>query len=683
MRYGNALRVVTDNTSFLSELNTEQKEAVLATEGPLLVLAGAGTGKTRVLTSRIAHILSKELASPLEILAVTFTNKAAFEMKQRVGNLINFIPDNMWVGTFHSMSMRILRNHGDLVGVDPHFSILDDDDQMRLVKNIIKVFELDDKMYQAKTLLNHIKRWKDRGLFPDQLGLAMGPVETMARKTYKEYQNRLKTLKALDFGDLLLFCIKLFKEHPNILEYYQNQFRYLLVDEYQDTNTAQYLWLKMLASSHKNICCVGDDDQAIYSWRGAEIGNILRFEKDFEGAKIIRLEQNYRSQGNILQAASQLIKHNTKRLGKDLWTASGDGNLIQIKHAWNSEDEARFVGNELEKIRSAGDSFDSIAVLVRASFQTREFEERFLKQGIPYRVIGGLRFYERQEIRDAIAYIRFLINPDDSFAFERIINVPKRSIGETTIHKAHLIAQEEDVSLAAAAQQYAANIRGKASQAIKNFFVMISNCRELLKDTPPATVVKTLLEESGYFAMWRQEKTTESLTRLENLKELINAIAEFDSLPDFIDHVSLMIDRIEPDNPEMVSVMTIHGSKGLEFKTVFLVGWEEGLFPNQRTLIETGVSGLEEERRLAYVAMTRARENVYISYCSHRKTNTSGWQMAIPSRFVRELPKENVVFLDKKGINSNLNANEATRDISEDQSVQAIKTKYKFLQKTI
>lgn len=683
MRYGNALRVVTDNTSFLSELNTEQKEAVLATEGPLLVLAGAGTGKTRVLTSRIAHILSKELASPLEILAVTFTNKAAFEMKQRVGNLINFIPDNMWVGTFHSMSMRILRNHGDLVGIDPHFSILDDDDQMRLVKNIIKVFELDDKMYQAKTLLNHIKRWKDRGLFPDQLGLAMGPVETMARKTYKEYQNRLKTLKALDFGDLLLFCIKLFKEHPNILEYYQNQFRYLLVDEYQDTNTAQYLWLKMLASSHKNICCVGDDDQAIYSWRGAEIGNILRFEKDFEGAKIIRLEQNYRSQGNILQAASQLIKHNTKRLGKDLWTASGDGNLIQIKHAWNSEDEARFVGNELEKIRGTGESFDSIAVLVRASFQTREFEERFLKQGIPYRVIGGLRFYERQEIRDAIAYIRFLINPDDSFAFERIINVPKRSIGETTIHKAHLIAQEEDISLAAAAQQYAANIRGKASQAIKNFFVMISNCRELLKDTPPATVVKTLLEESGYFAMWRQEKTTESLTRLENLKELINAIAEFDSLPDFIDHVSLMIDRIEPDNPEMVSVMTIHGSKGLEFKTVFLVGWEEGLFPNQRTLIETGVSGLEEERRLAYVAMTRARENVYISYCSHRKTNTSGWQMAIPSRFVRELPKENVVFLDKKGINSNLNANEATRDISEDQSVQAIKTKYKFLQKTI
>lgn len=683
MRYGNALRVVTDNTSFLSELNTEQKEAVLATEGPLLVLAGAGTGKTRVLTSRIAYILSKELASPLEILAVTFTNKAAFEMKQRVGNLVNFVPDNMWVGTFHSMSMRILRNHGDLVGVDPHFSILDDDDQMRLVKNIIKVFELDDKMYQAKTLLNHIKRWKDRGLFPDQLGLAMGPVETMARKTYKEYQNRLKTLKALDFGDLLLFCIKLFKEHPNILEYYQNQFRYLLVDEYQDTNTAQYLWLKMLASSHKNICCVGDDDQAIYSWRGAEIGNILRFEKDFEGAKIIRLEQNYRSQGNILQAASQLIKHNTKRLGKDLWTSSGDGSLIQIKHAWNSEDEARFVGNELEKIRGTGESFDSIAVLVRASFQTREFEERFLKQGIPYRVIGGLRFYERQEIRDAIAYIRFLINPDDSFAFERIINVPKRSIGEATIHKAHLIAQEEDISLAAAAQQYAANIRGKASQAIKNFFVMISNCRELLKDTPPATVVKTLLEESGYFAMWRQEKTTESLTRLENLKELINAIAEFDSLPDFIDHVSLMIDRIEPDNPEMVSVMTIHGSKGLEFKTVFLVGWEEGLFPNQRTLIETGVSGLEEERRLAYVAMTRARENVYISYCSHRKTNTSGWQMAIPSRFVRELPKENVVFLDKKGINSNLNANEATRDISEDQSVQAIKTKYKFLQKTI
>lgn len=680
MQYGNVLRVVDEQNDFLATLNPQQKEAVRTTEGPVLVLAGAGTGKTRVLTSRIVYILLQNLASPTEVLGVTFTNKAAFEMKQRIASLIQLPVDtNMWLGTFHAMSMRILRAHGSVVGIDPQFSILDDDDQMRLIKNIVTVLEADEKTYSPKVLLNHIRRWKDRGLFPHQLGLAMGPVETMARKTYREYQNRLQILKALDFGDLILYCIKLFQDHPDILEAYQKQFRYILVDEYQDTNTAQYLWLKLLASAHRNICCVGDDDQAIYSWRGAEIGNILRFEKEFEKAHIIRLEQNYRSQGNILKAASVLIQNNTRRLGKTLWTESNEGPLIQIKHAWNSEDEARFVGNELEKMKMKGDPLDSVAILVRASFQTREFEERFLKQGIPYRVIGGQRFYERQEIRDAIAYIRFLINPDDSFAFERIINVPKRSIGEATIHKAHLIAQEENISLSAAAQQYAINIRGKASQAIKNFFDVIAACRELLKDTPPATVVKTLLENSGYLAMWKQEKSTDALARLDNIKELITAIAEFDNLADFIDYVSLMTERIDPDVPNMVNIMTIHGAKGLEFKTVFLVGWEEGLFPNQRTLVETGVSGLEEERRLAYVALTRARENMYISYCSHRKTNNAGWQMAIPSRFVRELPAENVVFLDKKGVAGQTDQAEPERDIADEPTTEEIKTKYNFI----
>lgn len=680
MQYGNALRVVPDQAGFLADLNAPQKTAVLTIEGPVLVLAGAGTGKTRVLTSRVAYILAQGLTAPDGLLAVTFTNKAAFEMRQRISALTNLPVDNtMWVGTFHSISMRILRAHAERLDLDAQFSILDDDDQLRLIKNIIKVFEADDKMYPAKVLLNHIRRWKDRGLFPHQLGLAMGPVETMARRAYREYQERLKVLKALDFGDLLLYCIKLFDEHPDILASYQEKFRYILVDEYQDTNSAQYLWLKHLASGHGNICCVGDDDQAIYSWRGAEIGNILRFEKEFKDAKIVRLEQNYRSRGHILKAASALISHNTKRLGKKLWTQTTDGNLIQIKHAWNSEDEARFVGNELERLRARDVPLDSVAVLVRASFQTREFEDRFLKQGIPYRVVGGLRFYERQEIRDALAYIRFLINPDDSFAFERIINVPKRSIGEATIHKAHVIAQEEGISLSAAALQYAVNVRGKASQAIKSFLEVIAQGRELLRDTPPATVVKTVLENAGYVAMWKQEKTAEALVRLENLKELINAIAEFDNLSDFIDYVSLMIDRVDPDTPNMVSLMTIHGAKGLEFNTVFLVGWEEGLFPNQRTLVETGVAGLEEERRLAYVAMTRAQENLYISYCSHRKTNSAGWQMAVPSRFVRELPQDSVVFLDKKGVSVRGDGSEPSRDISEEQSTTAIKGKYKFM----
>lgn len=677
MQQTGALRVETSETGIFADLNPQQREAVLTVNGPLLVLAGAGTGKTRVLTSRIAYILSQGLAMPNEILAVTFTNKAAFEMKQRVATYVGTIPSDMWMGTFHSMAMRILRQHGHLIDIDPHFSILDDDDQLRLVNSIIKVFALDDKQYQARPILNHIRRWKDRGLFPWQLGLAMGPVETMSRKIYKEYQERLQTLKALDFGDLLLYNLKLFSSCPDILRSYQGQFKYLLVDEYQDTNTAQYLWLKALASAHQNICCVGDDDQAIYSWRGAEVGNILRFEKEFEGAKVIRLEQNYRSTGNILAAAGQLIQNNNRRLGKQLWTSEGQGSEIRIKHAWNSEDEARFVCTEIERLQQEGKQLGDVAVLVRASFQTRELEDRFLRQAIPYQVLGGLRFYERQEIRDAIAYIRFLIHPADNLAFERIINVPKRSIGDATLHKAHIIAQEEGISLAEAAQKFSTSVRGKASQAINNFFRMINQCRDLLETTPPAIVVKTLLENSGYLAMWKQEKANEALTRLENLKELVNAIAEFDSLQEFIDHVSLVMERVEPTNPDVVSVMTIHGAKGLEFNTVFLMGWEEGLFPNQRTLLESGVLGLEEERRLAYVAITRAREQVYISYCSHRKTNNAGWQMAVPSRFIREIPQEHALFLDKKGV-SNATP-EVVRDISADETKQAIRARYKFM----
>lgn len=677
MQQMGALRVETNETDIFADLNPQQREAVLTVNGPLLVLAGAGTGKTRVLTSRIAYILSQGLAEPNEILAVTFTNKAAFEMKQRVISYVGAIPGDMWMGTFHAMAMRVLRQYGYLIDIDPHFSILDDDDQLRLVNSIIKVFALDDKQYQARPILNHIRRWKDRGLFPWQLGLAMGPLETMARKIYKEYQERLQTLKALDFGDLLLYNLKLFSSHPEVLQSYQNQFKYLLVDEYQDTNTAQYLWLKTLASARQNICCVGDDDQAIYSWRGAEVGNILRFEKEFEGAKVIRLEQNYRSTGNILAAAGQLIQNNSRRLGKQLWTSGGQGSEIRIKHAWNSEDEARFVCTEIERLHQEGRQLGDIAVLVRASFQTRELEDRFLRQAVPYQVLGGLRFYERQEIRDAIAYIRFLINPKDNLAFERIINVPKRSIGDATLHKAHVIAQEDGVSLAEAAQKFSTSVRGKASQAINAFFRMINQCRDLLETTPPAIVVKALLENSGYLAMWKQEKANEALTRLENLKELVNAIAEFDSLQEFVDHVSLVMERVEPTNPDVVSVMTIHGAKGLEFNTVFLMGWEEGLFPNQRTLQESGVLGLEEERRLAYVAITRAQEQVYISYCSHRKTNNAGWQMAVPSRFIREIPQEHALFLDKKGVSGAVP--EVVRDISSDETKQAIRARYRFM----
>ncbi|MDR1597405.1 MAG: UvrD-helicase domain-containing protein [Holosporales bacterium] len=676
MSYGGVLRVISTESDLLVDLNPQQKEAVLTVDGPLLVLAGAGTGKTRVLTSRIAHLISQKIASPEEILAVTFTNKAAFEMRQRVCDLISEIPGDMWIGTIHSMATKILRQHGDKVGIDTNFSILDDDDQLRFIKGLIAVLELDEKQYQPKVVMGHIRRWKDRGLFPWKLGLAMGPIETMSRRIYKEYQERLKTLRSLDFGDLILYCTKLFDEHPDILKTFHEKFKYILVDEYQDTNTAQYIWLKALASGHKNLCCVGDDDQAIYSWRGADVGNILRFENDFEGAKIIRLEQNYRSCGHILSAASGLIRNNTKRLGKDLWTTAGDGHQIRVKHAWNSEDEARFVCNEIEKLRLEDVPFGSMAVLVRASYQTREFEERFLRQSIPYQVIGGLRFYERQEIRDAIAYIRFLIDNNDSLAFERIINVPKRSIGDATLHKAHIIAQEEGVSVAVAAQLYASRVRGKASQAINTFFSVLNECRSLLENTPPAIVVKTLLEDSGYISMWKQEKTPEALARLDNLKELVNAIAEFDSLRDFVDHVALIADRVEPDNPDVVSMMTIHGAKGLEFGVVFLVGWEENLFPNQRTLVDNGMSGLEEERRLAYVAITRGKHLVIISYCSHRKTNNSGWQMATPSRFIRELPKDDVIFLDKKGVAS---AAEQVRDVSEDETPEAVRTRFKSM----
>ncbi|MDR1908216.1 MAG: UvrD-helicase domain-containing protein [Holosporales bacterium] len=676
MPFSGVLRVVSDDTDFLSELNPQQREAVLTVDGPLLVLAGAGTGKTRVLTSRIAHIISQGLAFPDEILAVTFTNKAAFEMKQRVCELVQDLPGDMWIGTIHSMAMRILRQYGGAVGLDPNFSILDDDDQLRLVKGIVSVLELDEKQYQTKVIMGHIRRWKDRGLFPWKLGLAMGPIETMSRRIYKEYQERLKTLRALDFGDLLLYCTKLFDEHPEVLQIFHEKFKYILVDEYQDTNTAQYLWLKALASGRKNICCVGDDDQAIYTWRGADVGNILRFEQDFEGAKVIRLEQNYRSSGHILTAASALIRNNVKRLGKELWTSAREGDQIRVKHAWNSEDEARFICNEIEKLRAEGASFGSMAVLVRAIFQTREFEERFLRQNVPYQVVGGLRFYERQEIRDAIAYIKFLIDNDDSLAFERIINVPKRSIGEATLHKAHVIAQEEGVSVPVAAQMYAAKVRGKASQAINVFFSVITEARALLDNTPPAIVVKTLLEDSGYISMWKQEKTSEALTRLENLKELVNAIAEFDSLRDFVDHVSLMADRVDPDNPDIVSMMTIHGAKGLEFDTVFLVGWEENLFPNQRTIVDNGMSGLEEERRLAYVGITRAKKLIFISYCSHRKTNNSGWQMAVPSRFIRELPRDSVIFLDKKGIPG---PTESMKDVADEETSEMVRARYKSM----
>jgi len=629
----------------LGTLNPEQKEAVQATEGPLLVLAGAGTGKTRVLTTRIAYILLNRLAWPGEILAVTFTNKAAREMAERVNQLTG-ASQSLWQGTFHSIGARVLRRHAELLGLTSSFTILDSDDQIRLLKTLMAEQGVDEKEAPVKLLMSIIQSWKDQGLTPEKIshGNDTGQAGGKAVPLYKLYQARLIQLNAVDFGDLILHMITLFTNHQNILAEYAKRFKYILVDEYQDTNIAQYLWLRLLASMHKNICCVGDDDQSIYSWRGAEVGNILRFERDFPDAKIVRLECNYRSTPHILAAASAVIAHNKGRLGKTLWTPTKEGEKIRLKSVWDEGEEARFVGDEIENLQRARQRLNSMAILVRAGFQTRAFEERFLSMGIPYRVIGGLRFYERAEVRDAVAYLRLIATPSDDLAFERIINTPKRGVGQATMQQLHTTARAMNGSLYGATLHLLAtgSLKGKLGATLKNFVESCDRWRGQLASLPLAEVTDLMLEESGYRPMWRAEKTPEAAGRLENLKELVRAIGEFESINAFLEHVSLVTEIAgADDSTDMVSMMTLHAAKGLEFDVVFLPGWEEGVFPHQRALDESGQKGLEEERRLAYVGITRARKTLFISHAASRRIYNQ-WQRNPVSRFVGEIPDENV-----------------------------------------
>jgi len=631
---------------YLAGLNPPQREAVLTTEGPVLVLAGAGTGKTAALTARLAHLLYTRKAWPSELLAVTFTNKAAREMKERVGRIVGEAVEGMpWLGTFHSVGAKMLRRHAELVGLKSNFTILDTDDQLRLMKQLILAADIDEKRWPARLLGSYIDRWKNKGWTPDQVdaGEAEGYANGKGAKLYALYQARLRDLNACDFGDLLLHMLVILKRHRDVLELYQQRFRYILVDEYQDTNQAQYLWLRLLAQSSKNLCCVGDDDQSIYSWRGAEVSNILRFEKDFPGAKIIRLEQNYRSTPHILAAASGLIAKNAGRLGKTLWTEAGEGDKIQVIGIWDGPEEARRVGDELEAIQLRGGRLDECAILVRAQFQTREFEDRFIAIGLPYRIVGGYRFYERAEIRDALAYLRVIAQPADDLAFERIVNTPKRGLGDKAVARLHQLARAEGIPLSFAAARIldTDELTGAARRSLGNLVGDFARWRAKLDDLPHPELARLVLDESGYTAMLQADRSAESAGRLENLAELARAMEEYETLGAFLEHVSLVMDNDADREADKVTIMTIHAAKGLEFDTVFLAGWEEGVFPSQRALDEGGNASLEEERRLAYVAITRARKRCIILHAANRRIYGQ-WTSSIPSRFVTELPEPHI-----------------------------------------
>jgi DNA helicase-2/ATP-dependent DNA helicase PcrA len=643
---------------YLQGLNAQQREAVLALDGPVLVLAGAGTGKTRVLTTRLAHILATKRAWPSQILAVTFTNKAAREMKQRIGALIGGTVEGMqWLGTFHAIGARILRRHAELAGLKSNFTILDQDDQLRLIKQVIEAENIDEKRWPSRTLALLIDGWKNRGLLPadltesDAQAFAFGK----GRALYALYQARLKSLNAADFGDLLLQPIAILRGNREILEEYQQRFRYMLVDEYQDTNVAQYLWLRLISGSNKNLCVVGDDDQSIYAWRGAEVENILRFERDYPGAKVIRLERNYRSTPSILGAASGLIAANKARLGKTLWTESGEpGQKVQVKGFWDAEEEARNAASEAENLQRQGIPFSQMAVLVRASFQMREFEERFVALGIPYRVIGGPRFYERAEIRDALAYLRVVAQGDDDLAFERIINKPKRGLGDASIQALHNHARKAGLPLLAAAEELAAadELAPKARAALSDLAKAFARWQQQSVHLSHVDLAEMVLEESGYTEMLKADKSPEAAGRLENLKELVRSMEDFDSLSAFLEHVSLVMELESGEGEDRLNLMTLHAAKGLEFEIVFLPGWEEGLFPSQRTLDEKGTTGLEEERRLAYVGLTRAKSRVFVSFAANRRVHGQ-WQSALPSRFIGELPEAHVDVVADEGFYGN------------------------------
>jgi DNA helicase-2/ATP-dependent DNA helicase PcrA len=694
----------TATPQYLAGLNPEQREAVETLDGPVLVLAGAGTGKTRVLTCRIAHILSQGRARPGEILSVTFTNKAAREMKLRLGQMLGQAVEGMpWLGTFHSIGGRILRSHAELVQLKSNFTVLDVDDQIRLLKQLLQAENIDDKRWPARMLAGLIDGWKNRGLTPSQVPSGEAAVFANGKggKLYASYQERLKILNAADFGDLLLENIRLFREHPDVLRQYQNRFRFILVDEYQDTNVAQYLWLRLLAQAPslvipeaaqqlsgihnpgtdeksetgvmdsglapsgaprndekvktapphaKNICCVGDDDQSIYGWRGAEVDNILRFEHDFPGAKVIRLERNYRSTGHILAAASHLIAHNEGRLGKTLRTEDVDGEKVTVTGSWDSEEEARAIGEEIEQLQRAGHKLNDLAILVRASFQMREFEDRFVTLGLPYRVIGGPRFYERAEIRDALAYLRVINSPADDLAFERIVNVPKRGLGDATVQMLHDIARKRRMPLseAAAAVVETDELKPKARNSLRALLDSFVRWRKQSEVMPHTELAEIVLDESGYTEMWQKDRSADAAGRLENLKELVRSMEEFENLQGFLEHISLVMDRDTGADADAVSLMTLHSAKGLEFDNVFLPGWEEGLFPHQRALDEQGRAGLEEERRLAHVGLTRARRRAKLYFATNRRIRGS-WSTTMPSRFLDELPAANVEITESKG----------------------------------
>jgi DNA helicase II / ATP-dependent DNA helicase PcrA len=686
------------NAAYLAGLNPEQRLAVETLDGPVLVLAGAGTGKTRVLTVRIAHILSLGRARPSEILAVTFTNKAAREMKHRVGEIVGHVVEGMpWLGTFHSIGVKILRRHAELVGLKPDFTILDVDDQIRLLKQLLEAENIDEKRWPARVLAMLIDGWKNRGLTPDQVppGEAAAFANGKGLKLYKAFQERLKILNAADFGDLLLENIRLFREQPEVLRQYQTRYKFILVDEYQDTNVAQYLWLRLLAqrpnpdkavipgrreaaspesiataagdmdsglapvgaprndgveARAKNICCVGDDDQSIYGWRGAEVDNILRFEHDFPGATVIRLERNYRSTGHILAAASHLIAHNEGRLGKTLRTDDELGEKVNVTGAWDSEEEARAVGEEIEELQRGGHTLNEIAILVRASFQMREFEDRFVTLGLPYRVIGGPRFYERAEIRDALAYLRVINSPADDLAFERIVNVPRRGLGDATVQLLHDHARKRRVPLTEAARAVLETdeLKPKPRGALRGLIEAFERWRKQRDEVPHTQLAEIVLDESGYTEMWQKDRSADAAGRLENLKELIRSMEEFENLQGFLEHISLVMDKEQGAEADAVNVMTLHSAKGLEFNTVFLPGWEEGVFPNQRTLDDQGRAGLEEERRLGHVGLTRARKRAKIYFATNRRMHGL-WQTNIPSRFLDELPEADVEVTESKG----------------------------------
>jgi DNA helicase-2/ATP-dependent DNA helicase PcrA len=689
--------------SYLARLNPEQREAVETLDGPVLVLAGAGTGKTRVLTCRIAHILSQGRARPGEILSVTFTNKAAREMKMRLGQMLGQAVEGMpWLGTFHSIGGRILRIHAEMVQLKSNFTVLDTDDQVRLLKQLLQAEGIDDKRWPARMLAGLIDGWKNRGLGPTQVPSGEAAVFANGKggKLYASYQERLKILNAADFGDLLLENIRLFREHPDVLRQYQSRFKFILVDEYQDTNVAQYLWLRLLAqapsssstsprlrgevglqsnpgegdsprtelletpphpnplpasgerekNAPKNICCVGDDDQSIYGWRGAEVDNILRFEHDFPGAKVIRLERNYRSTGHILAAASHLIAHNEGRLGKTLRTEDVDGEKVTVTGAWDSEEEARAIGEEIEDLQRRQENLNEIAILVRASFQMREFEDRFVTLGLPYRVIGGPRFYERAEIRDALAYLRVVNSPADDLAFERIVNVPKRGLGDATVQMLHDHARKRRLPLFEAARAVVETdeLKPKARGSLRDLLTSFDRWRAQSEVASHTELAETVLDESGYTDMWQKDRSADAAGRLENLKELVRSMEEFENLQGFLEHISLVMDREGGAEEEAVSLMTLHSAKGLEFDNVFLPGWEEGLFPSQRTLDEQGRAGLEEERRLAHVGLTRARRRAKLYFATNRRIHGT-WTTTIPSRFLDELPAHNVEITESKG----------------------------------